>query len=327
VLGNDYQPFIVCVRDNIGDLVGVAPLYFFNYRLINLVPYKTLRMIGDSSTGSEYQEWIVRKHGSDEIYEAIVNSLSKAHNRWDCIWMPRLSGWSGSHKTIEEKVVSQGWYASIRERDFSYFKIPETMAEFLGGLSRKARYQTKRDTKKIFDQNGATLRSCEDMDDLPEFLRVFFELHNLRWQVKDKKGAFKRNPTKGEFYRTFVPLALERRWLRFFGVEVDGEFKAIQIGYVYNNIFHSLQEGFDPDYLKGVGNALRAKIIEACIKEGLDEYDFLGGYSEHKKRWTAIRRSGYDLFIGNRSIKNSLLFRFGLWPTGRYLTGRRITVT
>jgi len=88
----------------------------------------------------------------------------------------------------------------------------------------------------------------------------------------------------------------------------QGEFKAVQLGYVYRNAFHQMQEGFDPEYVRGAGNVLRAKVIEECIAEGIGVYDFLGEMTEHKRRWRAKERMGHDLFIGNRNLRNRLLF-------------------
>jgi hypothetical protein len=80
-----------------------------------------------------------------------------------------------------------------------------------------------------------------------------------------------------------------------------------------------MQEGFDPTYVKGVGNVLRLKVIETCIEEGIQGYDFLGELTEHKRTWGAEKRIGYNLYIGHRSLKNVLLFTKEVWPTGRFL--------
>ena len=122
-----------------------------------------------------------------------------------------------------------------------------------------------------------------------------------------------------EFYRRFSPIAMRKGWLRLYALFDEGAFKAVQVGYVYRNVFYQLQEGFDPAYVNGVGNVLRAKVIEACIDEGLEGYDFLGDMSEHKRRWLATLREGRDLLIGRSTLKNLLLSKPGVWPSGRYM--------
>ena len=61
-------------------------------------------------------------------------------------------------------------------------------------------------------------------------------------------------------------------------------------------------------------------VIEQCIDAGVQDYDFLGGVSEHKRRWGAQERDGCDLFIAHPSkLKNKLLFSTEVWPSGRFI--------
>jgi CelD/BcsL family acetyltransferase involved in cellulose biosynthesis len=152
------------------------------------------------------------------------------------------------------------------------------------------------------------------------FIDALFDLHNRRRSLLDDPGCFVRRPAEAMFYRSFLPKALENGWLRLAAITQDGVIEAIQIGYAYNGEFLQMQEGFNPDYVEGAGNVLRHLIMETSITEGLRNYDFLGGFSEHKRRWKAKERFGHDLLIARPSIKTRLLFVKEIWPTGRYLT-------
>jgi CelD/BcsL family acetyltransferase involved in cellulose biosynthesis len=132
-------------------------------------------------------------------------------------------------------------------------------------------------------------------------------------------GTFIRRPSQETFYRNFAPKALKNGWLRINAIQSQGEIQAIQLGYVCSQTYLQMQEGFNPDFVKGVGNALRHHTIRQCINEDLHEYDFLGGFTEHKRRWGATKRKGHDVLIGNQSLKSRLLIKMNIWPTGRYL--------
>ena len=80
-----------------------------------------------------------------------------------------------------------------------------------------------------------------------------------------------------------------------------------------------VQEGFDPDYISGIGNLLRVRIIEQCIEENIFEYDFLAGFTEHKRRWGSTERFGADMFIWNNKLKNAIFSLYRFWPSGRFL--------
>ena len=104
-----------------------------------------------------------------------------------------------------------------------------------------------------------------------------------------------------------------------FALKQKGRFRAVQIGYMYEGNFLQLQEGYDPTFAKGAGNALRHLVIEYCINRKITTYDFLGGFSEHKRRWGASVRTGHDLLIGNPSMRANLLFLKEIWPNGRLM--------
>jgi CelD/BcsL family acetyltransferase involved in cellulose biosynthesis len=193
------------------------------------------------------------------------------------------------------------------------------MEAYVRGLSANNRQRLKTNSSKVLQRAGITIFRCTSETQLPRMLDGLFELHRQRWNERGEEGGFVHRPNLVRFYRRFAPVALKKGWLSFFALDENGELKAVQIGYVYNNAFHSMQEGFDPAYVKGVGNVLRARVIEACIAEGVHTYDFLGGMSDHKRSWRAKERTGHDLFLGHPSLKNRVLFARQVWPTGRYV--------
>jgi CelD/BcsL family acetyltransferase involved in cellulose biosynthesis len=181
------------------------------------------------------------------------------------------------------------------------------------------RAEVRKRRREVFGRLEGSISRCASEKDLDPLLDALLSLNHSRWLSTGQPGSFVRKPLEERFYREFTRFALARGWLRLVAVKIGGELKAAQIGYVYGDVFYSLQEGFDPEGPPGVGNALRSRVIEDCIAEGVQTYDFLGGFTEHKRRWLAKPRYGHDLFIGRRHNKNALLFAIGFWPTGRYL--------
>lgn len=319
VVGESVRPFIIVIRDPHGSLAGIAPFYYAELRLAGILPYRTLRIMGDEPTGAEYPDWIARADREAEVTEAIVTALAAVPEQWDCIWMPRVAGWTAAVERILTPCRRVRLYCHIRPRDFAFFQLPQDPQAYNRALSTNKRQQLRKEMNRIIGRSGIAITRCTTVNELSRFLDALFELHHRRWETQGEEGTFQRKPNQVQFYREFAPAALEKGWLWLFALEEHGQIKAIQIGYVYRNVFHQLQEGFDPQYLKGAGNVLRAKIIEACIANGISAYDFLGGMTEHKRRWLATNRTGYDLFIGRRMTKNHLLFWRNIWPTGRYL--------
>jgi CelD/BcsL family acetyltransferase involved in cellulose biosynthesis len=317
--GKTLRPFVVCARDSGGRLCGLAPLYLSEFRLGGVIPYRALRVMGDYGSGADYLDWIMREDCQQEATLAIMKTLDGAKDQWDCIWVPNVSGWTGAFERISSACEQERFFLHERPRDFSSFELPNSMEAYLRSQSQNMRQQVKGDMKRVLGRNGISISHCRSEEELSDFLEALFKLHYLRWKQAGELGTFRRKPVEERFYRLFTPVALRNGWLRISGLKEQGEFKAVQLGYVYRNVFHQMQEGFDPEYVRGAGNVLRAKVIEECITEGIGVYDFLGEMTEHKRRWRAKERTGHDLFIGNRNLRNRLLFWKEVWPTGQYL--------
>jgi CelD/BcsL family acetyltransferase involved in cellulose biosynthesis len=318
VMGEQIRPLVVSVRNERGDLVGIAPMYHAKLRLAHTVPYRVLRVMADFPTGADYPDWIVRRGCEDAATAAIVRALDGLRG-WDFIWMPRMAGWTGSFDRIEAACRTAGLPVRTRTHGFAAFPLPAESTAYFKSLSANKRQALKTETKRILKRPGVEIVRCETESQLPSFLNALFDLHGRRWNTRGDSGTFKNRPLEVDFYNRFAPIALKKGWLWLYGLREDGDFKATQVGYVYRNVFHQLQEGFDPTYVSGAGNVLRARVIEDCVANGLVEYDFLGDMSEHKRRWLATFREGHDLFIGRPTLKNLLLTRFGVWPPGRYM--------
>ena len=130
---------------------------------------------------------------------------------------------------------------------------------------------------------------------------------------------FVRKPRERAFYESFAPVALARSWLGLYALRQDGEYRAVQIGYSYNGVFSQLQEGFDPDIDAGAGNVLRDLVISDLIERGIRYYDFLGGWSEHKRRWGAKQVMGSDILVGSTGLRGRSVLSVPIWPSGRFI--------
>lgn len=319
VLGTDVRPLVVTVRDGRGQLVGLAPLYRATLLLGGVVPCRVLRVMGDYPTGADYPDWIVAREHSAEIMSAIAKAL-KTRGGWDLLWMPAMAGWTGSFERLERACRAEGFQIRTRARDCAVVDLPKADSTvYFRSLSKNKRQQLRADMKRVFERPGVDVHCCASQDHLPRFLAALFSLHNRRWQEKGEAGSFASRPKQVEFYRRFAPIALRQGWLRLHVYRDGGDIKAAQFGYAYQGVYHSVQEGFDPSYLKGVGNALRAKVIEACVEEGIGTYDFLADLSEHKRRWLARSRTGHDVLIGRGTLRNKIVDAAGVWPTGRFM--------
>lgn len=310
---------VVCVRGARGELLGLAPYYKTDYKLVRFVPYRVLRMVGDVESGAEYQTWLAEQTNESDVFAEIAKALWALRAEWDLIWMPQLGTWATPPAPIIGALRASRLLVNRRPNLFSAVALPNDYESYLGEISSNRRQQIRRMSRKILSRPNVEIRKLSSPDEVGPALEALFRLHEKRWRALGQPGVFTRNPMERAFYEQFVPKAFEQGWLAMYTLFDNGVPKATQIGYVYDNGFLQLQEGFDPDYAAHAGNVLRRFVIEDCIKSGIREYDFLGGVSEHKRRWLAKERTGMDLLISAPRLKNIPIMKAGVWPTGAYL--------
>ncbi len=310
---------VICIRDASGELLGVAPYYRTEYRLLKVFRYTILHVLGDSDSGAEYQTWIARASDEEAVFAQIVTALHALRSEWDLIWMPKLEAWVSTAEPVIGALRTGGYLVNTRGVEFSAVALPDSFDSFLSQMSSNRRQQLRRKIRAVLRNEKVQIRKVTSDAELETGLEILFDLHARRWNSLGKEGAFAHRPRKKAFYREFARKALSKGWLALYVLYDDGDPKAVQFGYVYSASFLQLQEGFDPDYLPGVGNALRARVIEDMIRLGVTEYDFLGEVSEHKRRWLANTRHGLDLLAARRCLKGIPILRCGIWPPGKYL--------
>ncbi|MFO1295039.1 MAG: GNAT family N-acetyltransferase, partial [Rubrivivax sp.] len=318
--GRQMQPFYVVVREPGGRLVGVAPFYVCRYDFCKALPMRILRIAADYPTGADYGDWLVSADREECVCRAIGKALARHAGAWDAVWMPNVAGWTGALDRVRLAADAAGLRMRQRRIGFAAMPLGASLAAFDERLSGHRRRELRRQRKHLQGQASDLAMNPIGADEsLDAWLDVLFSLHHERWMTRGDAGAFDRKPVEADFYRRFAPLARERGWLRLYALRAEGKVRAMQVGYRYGDAFLALQDGFDPDYVAGVGNALRYHVIEASIAEGVRDYDFLGVMSEHKRRWGAEARDGADVFVPGRSLRGLLLRASRLWPTGRYL--------
>ncbi|PKF61445.1 cellulose biosynthesis protein CelD [Psychromonas sp. psych-6C06] len=313
------SPYIVILKKD-GHIVAIAPFYKQPYRLVNGLKYNALRFAGDQGIGSEYSNFIVQRDNSEPLKKQCWQALLAYKKEWDFIWLTNIEQWTTGGKNLITSLNSiNELNFHQREIDFSATPLTSLNNDILPSLSKSLRTNIKQTQKYLSRQGEWQVSVTEDLSTLSDDLNTLFSLHNKRWQQAGLKGSFERRPAMASFYQQFAQHALKTGWLRLLKLEVEGEIQAMQIGYVYNNRFLAIQEGFNPDFLAGAGQVLRYFSFQKNLQEQIAEYDFLGVYSNHKRRWLAEKRQGCHVFIFPNKLKNLPFKLKKIWPTGAYL--------
>jgi CelD/BcsL family acetyltransferase involved in cellulose biosynthesis len=192
------------------------------------------------------------------------------------------------------------------ERPRSTITLPGTWESYLKQtISKKEKTKILYYTNRLQKRFEVSITKCDNAQALPESLAALFELHQKRWLLRGWLGTF-ASAQRCELYYNTATSFLERGWLEFWILKLDGKPVAAQYGFRYRNAVYSLQEGFDPTHSPDrVGYVLRAHVLKTLIVQGVRQYDFLGGDDPSKNRWGAQAGIYVDLHFARLYTRGS----------------------
>jgi hypothetical protein len=293
-----------------GRLCGLAPLCF---RSISLPGFKrvvpVLGFMGDEGVGSEYLGLLVLPGYEEEFLLAVSEWV---RGQWAIADFHGLRE-SGSLSSKIAKVLRASAPGRVYQerRPCCLIPLPGDYESYLASLSQKFRGTIRYRTNKLTKNFHVNLLRTTREEEIESHLERFFAMHQARWLARGNPGSF-NSSRKRNFYRDVSVGFLQRGWLRFYHLEVDGVIRASQFGFAFGGVLHSLQDAFDhefhPNGVGGVGVILRALAIKESIAEGLNGYDFLGGIEEFKTRWKTNIHYVQRVRIGAPGLESAVAF-------------------
>ena len=234
---------------------------------------------------TDYRDLVVRPGWEAPLAEALLDALA-ARPATDALLLPCVRADAPVLGAL--RAAAAGRRLPTRE-----LAVPTLVADLAPTLDEhlarlRPRVRTKlRGALRRAEELGVRFHWAADAEQLEAHLEELFALHNARWRAAGKTGAFE-DPRRRAFYRAIAPRLLERGELRFARLALDGRPLALQFGFLVDEVYHQLQEGYDPAHTEDrVGLALRARALEALLDEGVRRYDFLAGAARHKREWGA----------------------------------------
>jgi predicted ATP-grasp superfamily ATP-dependent carboligase/CelD/BcsL family acetyltransferase involved in cellulose biosynthesis len=279
---DDSHPFVPVVHDGDGGVRGLVPLVLTSSRM------KVLRFAG-SSLGDYFQPvcgaddvGLVTRLATRELLARSADwNLAVLHN------IDPLPGWPGTLLAASRRQLRAVWddasvlpYAELGGGSFE---------EYLATRSRNLRSQLGRKLRGLERAHDIRFRLVEDPREVPGAMRLFFDLHDRRWE---QKGGSSVAPGRARAFHTDLAVAAcEQGWLRLWLLELDGEPAASFYGWSIGGRYSYYLAGFDPVWSRhSVGLLLLAHTVRSAAEEGAHTYDFLLGDEVYKDRFASGER-------------------------------------
>lgn len=297
--GAGLESLLLRVHDREGATIALVPLYV--EQLVRSVGRaRRLGLIGDRSVGSEYLGMAARAGLERDAALAAVARLRDEGVPWELVELSGLRDGDPAAAELELALARGAARAVAQRHPCSAIALPVDFEVYLSELPPKLRQNYRRRARNLAHEGEIRFFLTESEAELEGHLETLFRLHQARWVDAGEWGVF-ADPRMRRFYLDVSRRLLAAGRLRFWHLEVDGVVRATQFGFVYDGVFHSLQEAFDATFRNatGLGVVLRGHVLRACIEEGIRSYDFLGGAEEHKTRWNTsvhhVRRARFTV--------------------------------
>ncbi|HEX6502542.1 MAG TPA: GNAT family N-acetyltransferase [Terriglobales bacterium] len=268
-------------------LVGLAPLSLTREKVACGVKLRFLRFMGDGSNDSDNLGMIVQPGYEQSFTRSLVDHLSLQVPSWNVCQLRTMDPSSRATLALSNAIRDRNWPAYSAPRAWTVISLPETWELYRKMLSSKERGKLGTRTRRLEGRYQTVYHKCVSAAELPTRLETLYSLHAKRWQVRGLPGTF-ISAERCRMYRHMAERFLERGWLEFWFLELNGIPVATLYNFRYRDTVYSLQEGYDPGYSSdSIGYVLRGYVLKRFIEEGVRAYDFLQGKDPSKERWGA----------------------------------------
>ncbi len=304
-------------------VIGIIPLMRNEYRL---GPFSLDALESIDVTSRNYVG-LMSPEDLPEVISALLDYLKKNLHGVNLILrlslVPGESRFLGALKSGLAQ-LSQDLAFEERFKELApYLDLPASWDEYFGSLRGKRRGDLGRMLRNLEKEHGAVSFQQCGADSLEEGLNRFFELHQERWQAVGITGTF-ADPRVKEFYKEVAWKFLDRGWLHFYSMNVDGRLVAALYGCIFKRKLYSFTLARDIRYSKySVGHLHQMHVIKDAIGRNLTEYDFLKGDEPYKFYWTKSVRRYMRVTIIKRGFLSALRLQLlraflRLWDVRQY---------
>lgn len=278
--------FLIVCRDQSGQLVGLAPLYWHGRSVHGLFKVQQICFIGTGTKLklSEHLDIIARSKYQYLVGQGVAAFIQQ-QTGWQRLW---LWGIHANSPVLPHFMKGFGKAARALSCDqLPYIATRADWATVKLGLGSNIRTNIDRYIRRIQKDYKCQFNRIRTPEELEEFMGAFVQLHQERWQSKGEPGSFTL-PNRKAFMEETVREAFRCDRARLWTLFLDGQCVAVLQAFVDRGVAHYFQGGFKSGYDKHhLGSVTIALAIQDCVQaDGIGEFDFMGGGGAYKDHWT-----------------------------------------
>lgn len=306
-----WQLRLVLIYSDDGALRGMAALREQTHTRRGLT-VRALRFAVDGSNDSEYLDVLIHPDAEAQTRFALNGWLERQLASGLVLQWNELPEASGSVAALQT-LCGQG--CTVQRVACATAPLPQDFETYVAGLKPRFRTKVRSVLRAFSEDSNFEFGFCETAEEAVALLPPLFALHTRRWEADGERGVFWWD-RKREFYRNLTARLAIEGTLRFSWLRCRGQVLACQYGFLRGGTYFHLQEGYEPEAEhRNCGIGLRAWSIRELIRQGVREYDFLGGINRHKTDWGAVEKKSLSVESAGAGWKNWAYRSVPAWET------------
>ena len=228
----------------------------------------------------EFNDFLCHPDHLEEATKACLNALLTHKYQCDEIIISMIL------KSRAESLLKNFKHASISLSTPAYKtnlqQLSVNKRRYLDSLSRNTRYQINHSKKKYETQYGSLkLSFAKNIKQALQYWEEAGELHIKRWH----DSGFK-NPKFVSFHKEFMINNFDSGLIDVAKITAENHLIAIIYNIIYKKNVYFYLQGLQPetDGKLKPGLIAHSMLIEHYRQQGMNSYDFMGGYSQYKKQ-------------------------------------------
>ena len=150
----------------------------------------------------------------------------------------------------------------------------------------RVKYSVRRHSNRLERLGKVEFRVLQDARELPKMLDLLYRQHRSRYRQKGMRSLFEDAGCR-RFYEILAYELLDRGWLHFSQLLLNGTPLAVHYGFEYDRVLTWYKPAFDVDYRQySPGTVLIKNLIGYAQHRRLQALDFTIGDEEFKSRFS-----------------------------------------
>ncbi|MDI6786203.1 MAG: GNAT family N-acetyltransferase [bacterium] len=308
-LKNDSELYILLALEK-EEIYGIAPLVKTKERIFKIVRTMKITFLGQGEPAdSDYLNFIIYPEKEEEILSLFAEYLKKDKKSWDVIDLADILDDSYLVSIFCENLKKNRLVFSVNHVAESgpYIIVPDTWESYLNSIGHKTRYNLRKFNRKLKNDHKVVFKKIEEEKLIKENFDKFVTMHKERWEEKGEFNYFLM-PYFDRFNIEIMKLTLEKDWLEFYVLMIDGREEGYLYGFKYNGKIYGYQATVSKNYEKyGIGMLQISYWIKSSIERKLLEFHFLSGDEPHKYKFTKMSKRFINILVTKENIKGLMI--------------------